>query len=109
MRNRNLFCILAVAVVIALALPAMAGPVKVTVNLPGTVKLAGHELKAGTYDVEAGDAKVLFKQKGKIVAEAPVKWEKLDAKAKNTAVISANDEIREIHFKGKVDHIHVVE
>jgi hypothetical protein len=67
-----------------------------------TVTLAGKELKPGTYHITADDSKVTVSRGSKVVAEAPVQWKDETSKPRYSNIVSAGDQVKEIHFTGKM-------
>jgi hypothetical protein len=111
--SRNTISRFAIAVfAFALAFPVLAAPgttkgtekpIRSTITLTSPAMIAGHELKAGDYEVSASGDKVTISQNGKMVAEAPAQWKDAPKPRTSTIVLDANNTIKEIHFGGK-DH-----
>ena len=89
---------------LALAVPALAQPIRTSIKLVSPAKLAGTVLKPGDYDVVADDTKVTLSAHGKMVGEAKVEWKDGRAKTDQTSVLMAGDEIKEIRFGGKTQY-----
>jgi hypothetical protein len=114
-RNKA-FQLLAVALALAVAIPALAAskskkdfrPVaRSTFELVGNETLNGTALKAGEYVVTADESKVTFWQNDKLVAEAPIQWQTLiDVTARNTLLLDSG-KIQEIRFAGKTRSVKV--
>jgi hypothetical protein len=108
-RNKSVY-MLAVALLLALALPSMAAP-KNTTQISGAVlakgdftlytarSLNGTALQPGDYKVVATDSQISFVHNGKIVAQASIQWK--DSDLADNALVSDSGNIKEIHFKGK--------
>jgi hypothetical protein len=99
--TRKSIAFLTVLMLLALAIPAPAKTIHSSFTLPSPAKLAGTQLKAGDYDVNADDTKVTLWSKGKVVAEAKVEWKDGTSKASQTSLLIAGGEIKEIRFGGK--------
>jgi hypothetical protein len=103
--------LLGVMLVLAMAIPAMAGPrvsktdkatIKSTLTLPAAITIAGKSLKPGVYSVVADDSKVKLSLDGRVVAEAPIQWMDATDKTRQTAVVvDSNNQLKEIRFSGK--------
>lgn len=103
--------LLGVMLVLAMAIPAMAGPrasktdkatIKSTLTLPNAITVAGKDLKPGTYSVVADESKVKISLDGRVVAEAPIQWVDATGKTQRTAVVlDSNNQLKEIRFGGK--------
>jgi hypothetical protein len=109
-RGWNLIVPILVALLVALPLAARdtAKNGKATtaqVEILSTVTLAGKQLKPGTYRVVADDSKVTVTMNGKVVAEAPVEWKDESAKPNNSNIVTNDDQVKEIHFGGKMRYI----
>jgi hypothetical protein len=76
MSRSRMNCVLSVLAALALAMPlaarSSAGKSKSTarasMDLVKEASIAGKQLKAGTYDVEASESTLTLMQKGKVVA-----------------------------------------
>lgn len=103
--------LLGVMLVLAMAIPAIAGPrvskseratVKSSLTLPASVTIAGKNLKPGVYAVVADESKVKISLDGRVVAEAPIQWMDAATKTQQTAVVlDSNNQLKEIRFGGK--------
>ena len=103
--------LLGVMLVLAMAIPAMAGPrvskseratVKSSLTLPAAITIAGKELKPGVYSVVADESKVKLSLDGRVVVEAPIQWMDAAGKTPQTAVVlDNNNQLKEIRFSGK--------
>jgi hypothetical protein len=111
MKRNTMFQLFALALLLALAIPAIASP-KDSMVLTGNVlakgtfilvqskSLNGTTLQPGEYEVIASDTQVSFLLKRKIVAQAPIQWKDVVLTDSN-AVVDESGNIREILFKGK--------
>ena|SRR5580700_11010360 len=79
--------------------------VKTDLRLLSPATLGGTDLKAGEYSVTADDAHAKFSRNGKVIAEASVQWKDESAKAQTTAVVVDGNQIKEIHFGGKMKYV----
>ncbi len=109
-RGWNLVMPILVALLVAMPLAARdaAKNGKATtgeVDILSTVTLAGKQLKPGTYRVTADDSKVTLSLDGKVVVEAPVEWKDETTKPKNSKVVTTDDQVKEIHFNGKMRYV----
>ena len=113
-RGLNLFAPILVALLVAMPLAARDNgkngkATTAEVDILSTLTLAGKQLKPGTYRVTADDAKVTIERNGKVVAEAPVQWKDESAKAQSTAVVVSDNQIKEIHFGGKMKYVEITQ
>jgi len=114
-RGVNLFVPIFIALV--LAMPAVARDAgakngkstSATLDISIPVSLAGKQLKPGTYYVTADDAKVTLVQDGKVVAEAPVQWKDESSKPRYSKIVTLGDQLKEIHFGGKMRYVEIAE
>jgi len=83
--------------------------VKTDLRLLSPATLGGTDLKAGEYSVTADDTHARFIKNGKVIAEASVQWKDESAKAQNTAVIVDGNQIKEIHFGGKMKYVEIAQ
>src|SRR5271154_2585849 len=109
-RGWNLVVPIFVALLVAMPLAARdaAKNGKATtseVEILNTVMLAGKQLKPGTYRVTADDSKVTVELDGKVVAEAPVEWKDETSKPRNSNIVTTDDQVKEIHFGGKMRYV----
>ena len=114
-RAVNLFLPLFVALV--LAMPAVAGDAgakngkstNATLDISIPLTCAGKQLKPGTYNISADDARVTLALNGKVVAEAPVQWKDEARKPRYSTIVTNGDHLKEIHFGGKMRYIEIAE
>jgi hypothetical protein len=66
-------------------------------------------MKAGEYSVTADDTHAKFSKNGKVIAEASVQWKDESAKSRSTAVVVENNQIKEIHFDGKMKYVEITQ
>jgi hypothetical protein len=110
MSQRRIAQFAAVAVVVAMLLPALAAPagakelkatLKAQISVVNAVTLGGKELKAGTYWFVGGDTKVQVLSDGKVIAEVPVQWQDSKTKSESSALVLEGTAVKEIRFNGK--------
>ena len=99
---RGLFALLAL---LALSVSALAKPINTTIKLSNPSKLGSTQLQPGDYELIADDAKVVFKLRGKVVAEAKAEWKDADKKMDQTSLVFSGDTIKEIRFSGKKNYV----
>jgi hypothetical protein len=122
MSRRKMNCVLNVLAALALVLsiathttPAKdakstATPiVKSDVKLLKSATLGSSDLKAGDYSVTADDTHARFSKGGKVVAEVPIQWKDEASKAKFTTIVVDGNQIKEIHFGGKMKYVEVTQ
>ena len=108
------------ALTLALAIAAQAAPakdakstvtpiVKTDVTLLSSATLGGTDLKAGEYSVTADDTHVKFSKGGKVIAEVPVQWKDESSKRDQTALVRDGNQIKEIHFGGKMKYVEITQ
>lgn len=108
------------ALALALSIAAHATPakdakshgipiVKTELRLMSPATLGGTELKAGEYSVTADDAHARFLQNGKVIAEVAVQWKDESAKPQANAVVVESNQIKEIHFGGKMKYVEIAQ
>ncbi|MFZ0212493.1 MAG: hypothetical protein WBD23_04130 [Candidatus Acidiferrales bacterium] len=109
MRRIRLPHLLAVALIVALALPALAaaknkGPkplAKGMFDIIDPAALGNTTLQPGRYTIVASDSAISFYDGGKkLVAQAPVQWKGLSAKVAQNAIVVDTGRITEVQFKG---------
>ena len=89
MSHRRIAQFAAVAVIVAMLLPALAVPA------------GAKELKAGSYMFIADESKVQVLSDRKIVAEVPVQWQDAKEKHDSNALVIEGGAVKEIRFGGK--------
>jgi hypothetical protein len=83
--------------------------VKADMRLSNPATLGGTNLQAGEYLITADDAHAKFLKNGKVIAEASVQWKAEGAKAKATAIFMDGNQIKEIHFGGKMKYAEITQ
>jgi len=110
MSHRRFAQIAAVAVIVAMLLPALAvtagarelkSTMKAQISIVNAVTLGGKQLKAGSYWFVADDTKVQVVSDGKVVAEVSVQWQDAKQKADASALVIESGAVKEIRFGGK--------
>jgi hypothetical protein len=110
----RLFRFLAAQVFVAILLLALtrsantepAEPaVEISLHFFHAVTLSGKELQPGIYSLVADSSKVMLKQSGKVVADAPVQWKDGDKKEFANHVVLDGKNIKEIRFAGRTRYI----
>lgn len=108
-RNRTK-CVLSILAALALALPLAArssagkgskSTARASMELVTDATVGGKQVKAGTYDVKAGESTLTLMQRGKVVAEAPIEWKDEPSKSQNSTLVIESGAVKEIHFMGK--------
>jgi hypothetical protein len=115
--SRRTNFLLPILVALVLAVPLAARDVSAnnskatnaTMDVLSQVILAGKILKPGSYSVSADDSKVTVTMGGKVVAEAAVQWKDETSKAKYSNIVTVGDQVKEIHFSGKMRYVEVTE
>jgi len=107
----NFFAPILAALLVAVPLAARdngkTGKTTAEVDILSACTLAGKQLKPGTYQVTADDAKVTIQRNGKVVAEAPVTWKDETTKPRNSNIVTVEDHVTEIHFNGKMRYVSI--
>jgi hypothetical protein len=110
----RLFRFLAAQVFVAILLLALTrsantepaeSAVETSLHFFHAVTLSGKELQPGIYSLVANSSKVMLKQSGKIVADAPVQWKDSGKKELATHVVLDGNNIKEIRFAGRTRYI----
>ena len=83
--------------------------VKTDLRLLSPATLGGTNLQAGEYSVTADDTHARFLKNGKIIAEASVQWKDESAKSRTNAVVVDGNQIKEIHFGGKMKYVEITQ
>jgi hypothetical protein len=112
MARRGLNLLLPILVAVLVAMPVAARDnakngkaTTAEVELLSPASFAGKMLKPGTYRVTADDSKVTLTLNGKVVAESPVEWKDETNKPRNSQIVTTDDQVKEIHFGGKMRYI----
>lgn len=110
-RTKRVVSILAVlAIAMPLAALSSAAKPKTTararIDVLADANLAGTQVKAGTYDVEANESKLTLKRNGKVVA-APIEWKDEQAKPQYPSIVAESGRVTEVHFGGKKRYVQV--
>jgi hypothetical protein len=84
-------------------------PTNVTMDILTQASLAGKMLEPGTYTISADDSKVTVARNGKVIAEAPVQWKDETNKSKYSNIVVVGDQVKEIHFGGKMRYVEIAE
>lgn len=114
-RRLNFALPILIALVLVMPLAARAAgdqtskSTKASMDVLTQTSLAGKQIKPGTYVVTADDSKVTLSMNGKVVAEAPVQWKDETTKVKSSNFVSVGDQIKEIHFGGKMRYVEIAE
>lgn len=110
MKYSKLVHLFAVALLLAVAIPAMASPkgAKMSNTLAkGEFSVAGGEIINGTalapgeYKVVANDSTVSFFRGNKLIAQAPIQWKDGTQKVEQNAIVTVSGKIQEVRFKGQ--------
>lgn len=115
--HRSLNFVLTALVALALAVPMLTRDAaaknskltKTTMDILSTATLGGKEIKPGTYTIQADDSTVTILQGGKMVAEAPAQWKDETSKSDGSKIVVQNNQIKEIHFDGKMRYVEVMD
>jgi hypothetical protein len=93
---------LAVLAVLATIMPLWARVYKESLTIDTNKTIGSAQLKAGTYDLMADDAKkeLNILQNGKAIATVQGQWVKLPQKAQYSTVVSDGDKITQVQFSG---------
>lgn len=110
MKHNKLVHFFAVALMLAVALPAVASPrgakmpkavAKSHFNIGGGEILNGTTLAPGDYNVIASDSTVSFFHGNKLVAQAPIQWKDGGQRVEQNAIVTDTGKIQEVRFKGQ--------
>jgi len=110
MSERRIAQFAAVAVIVAMLIPALAAPssakelkatLKAQISVVNEVTLGGKQLKAGTYWFVGDDTKVQVLSGSKVIAEVPVQWQDTKEKSNSSALVVEGTAVKEIRFSGK--------
>ena len=102
MRLSVMKCILAGFAALALVVTVQARTHKDTWNLDKPVTIGSTQLKPGSYQLNADDAKkeLAVMLNGKVVAMVSGQWVKLPKKADYTSVETTGDKVTQVQFGG---------
>jgi hypothetical protein len=81
--------------------------VKTDLRLSTPATLGGTNLQSGEYSITADDTHAKFLKNGKVIAEASVQWKDESAKPQTTAIVIDGNQIKEIHFGGKMKYVEI--
>lgn len=110
MKYNKLVHLFALALLLALAIPAMASPkgarmsnaiAKGQFNVVGGEVISGTTLTPGEYNVVANDSTLSFFRGKKLIAEAPIQWKDAAQKIDQNAIVTDSGKIQEVRFKGQ--------
>ncbi len=110
MKYNKLVSLFAVALMLAVAIPAMASPkgermskalAKGHFTIVGGEMLNGTALTSGEYNVVASDSTLSFFRGDKLIAEAPIQWKDNTQKIEHNAIVTETGQVREVRFKGQ--------
>ena len=110
MKHNKLVHLFAVALLLAVAIPAMASPkgakmsnsiAKGQFAVAGVEILNGTALKPGEYKVVASDSTVSFFRGNKLIAQAPIQWKETSQKIDQNAIVTTEGKVQEVRFKGQ--------
>jgi hypothetical protein len=119
-RKMNGVLTILAALTLALSIAAHAAPakdakstvtpiVKTDLRLLSPATLGATDLKAGEYSVTADDTHARFLKGGKVIAEASIQWKDENTKRQYTAVVVDANQIKEIHFAGKMKYVEITQ
>jgi hypothetical protein len=118
MSRRGVNFVLPILVALVLAMPLAARDngsknskaiTTTTMDVLSQISLGGKMIQPGTYQVSADDSKVTLAKDGKIVAQASVEWKDENSKVKSSNFVTVNEQIKEIHFGGKMRYVEIAE
>lgn len=102
MHSKSWKYFVAVLAMAVMVMPVFAKPVSKTVDLTSSQKIAGKELREGSYTFKIDDTKLTVELKHTVVAEAEGRWEPRDTKVQyDTFVTGADGQVQEIRFAGE--------
>jgi hypothetical protein len=84
-------------------------PITSSVLVTNPVTLAGKQLKPGNYSVTVNETQAKLSLNGKVIAEVPVQWKDERAKAQYTTLVADGDQVKEIHFSGKMKYAEIAQ
>jgi hypothetical protein len=88
--------------VLIMTVPVWARTYKESLVLDKNTTIGSAQLKPGSYELTADDAKkeLNILQKGKVIATVQGQWVKMPQKAQGAGVDSDNDKITQVRFSG---------
>jgi hypothetical protein len=103
---KNLMVVVGIVALTSLTIMATeAGKLKKNFTFPSDISVKGTPIKAGTYKIEFDDqsGELSIMKGSKLVAKTQARWEKRDAKAKQTSITTATGgkELLSITFGGE--------
>jgi len=110
MKYSRLLHFFVMALMLAVAIPAMASPkgakmsnsvVKGQFYVVGGEILNGVTLASGEYNVVASDSTLSFFRGKKLIAQAPIQWKDGAQKFQQNAIVTDTGKIQEVRFKGQ--------
>ncbi len=110
MKYSRLLHFFVMALMFAVAIPAMASPkgakmsnsvAKGQFYVVGGEILNGVTLASGEYNVVASDSTLSFFRGKKLIAQAPIQWKDGAQKTQQNAIVTDTGKIQEVRFKGK--------
>jgi hypothetical protein len=114
--RRSLGFVLSALAALAVAVPMMArnasaknSKVTATMDIISAETLGGKQIEPGTYTFKIDDSTVTVLHNGKMVAEAPVQWKDETRKPNMTNIVTQNNQIKEIHFGGKMQYVEIMD
>ncbi|MGC2330938.1 MAG: hypothetical protein WA581_05770 [Candidatus Acidiferrales bacterium] len=114
--RRSLGFVLSALAALAVAVPMMArnasaksSKVTATMDIMSAETLGGKQIQPGTYTFRIDDSTVTVLQHGKTVAEAPVQWKDETRKPNMSNIVTENNQIKEIHFGGKMQYVQIMD
>jgi hypothetical protein len=115
--GRSVRFVLTALVALAVAMPMLARNASAkdtkttiaTLDILNAATLGGKQIEPGTYTFKVDDSTVTVLRNGKMVAQAPVQWKDETRKASVSNIVTQNNQIKEIHFGGKMKYVEVTE
>jgi hypothetical protein len=83
--------------------------VKTDLRLVSPATLGGTNLQAGEYSMTADDTHARFLKGRKVIAEASIQWKDESAKRPITAIFIEGNQIKEIHFGGRMKYVEITQ
>jgi ribose/xylose/arabinose/galactoside ABC-type transport system permease subunit len=115
--RRPLSFVLSALAALAIAMPMAARDTyakstkatSTTVEIITAATFGGKQIQPGTYTIRADESTVTLLHNGKMVAQAPAQWRDETSKAETSNVVFENNQIKEIHFGGKMKYVEVMD